>query len=248
MKNKVVDGKILADERIYQPELNIERPKEIFVFVGDRISALDVGEHSEIIDVGCASGSFLHYLRGRFPSAGLAGTDVSDVLVSRAQALIPDGRFFAATLDQEDALPKTRYDVTCSIGVMCYFDDITLPLKNLVSSVKAGGTAIISTMINSDPIDIVARHRRSAPDGQGEWEIGWNIFSQQTYNHTLQSFGDHVSWRWHPVDMPFALEKKEDPMRSWTIETEEKRFQLVNGASQLINMQVLEILVEKSAA
>ena len=102
-------------------------------------------------------------------------------------------------------------------------------------------------MINSHPIDVITRHRRSSPGGQGEWEIGWNIFSQQTYESIWGNLTSRLSWRWYPVDMPFALEKKEDPMRSWTIETEEKKYQLVNGASQLINMQLLEIHVEKTA-
>ena len=245
VNSELVHGKILADDQIYQKAHNIDRPKEIFIFIGEKIAELDIGTKPQIMDVGCASGSFLHYLKDRFPSAVCSGADVSEVLVARAQELMPDGIFFTAMLDQKDTLPEARYDITCCIGVMCYFDNIIQPLWNLISSVKAGGTVFISTMINSEPVDVVTRHRRSTPNGQGEWEIGWNIFSKQTYDTTLEAFKCDLRWKWHPIDMPFALEKQKDPMRSWTIRTEDKSFQLVNGASQLINMQVLEIQIEK---
>lgn len=247
MSEKALGGKILADHRIYQPAMDVDRPKEIFVVIADRIEARNVGDAPRILDVGCASGSFLHYLHGRFPNAHLSGTDISDVLVERASELLPHGEFFTGSIDSGGALPRATYDVTCSVGVMCYFDDIEKPLTNLVESVKGGGTVLISTMINPHPIDVVTRHRRSSTDGQGEWEIGWNIFSKQTYESVLSRLQSKMSWGWQEVDMPFALEKRTDPMRSWTIETEENKYQLVNGASQMINMQLLEIHVEHSA-
>jgi hypothetical protein len=39
--------------------------------------------------------------------------------------------------------------------------------------------------------------------------------------------------------MPFAIPKRDDPMRSWTIETAEERHQVVNGAGQLLNGKIL---------
>lgn len=223
--------------------MGTDRPKEIFVFIADPIAALGMPDGLRILDVGCASGALLHYFRRRFPSAALSGTDVSEVLVARARELLLGGEFFVGSLDSEDALARRNWDVTCCVGVLCYFDDIARPLLNLVRSVRDGGTVLMSTMINPHPIDVSTRHRRSTPGGQGVWEIGWNIFSRETYEATLRRMKSELTWQWHPVDMPFALEKTDDPMRSWTIGTEEKEFQLVNGASQLINMQVLEIAV-----
>ena len=139
VNDKVMEGKILADDRIYQPELDIDRPKEIFMFIGDRIAARGDVTPPRILDVGCASGSFLHYLHGRFPEALLSGTDISEILIGRAEELIPSGTFFAGSVDAPNALRKKHYDVTCSVGVLCYFDDIERPLRNLVESVRDGG-------------------------------------------------------------------------------------------------------------
>jgi hypothetical protein len=45
--------------------------------------------------------------------------------------------------------------------------------------------------------------------------------------------------------MPFAIPKRNDPMRTWAIKTEEKPFQTINGASQLINMKAVHIRVNE---
>ncbi len=41
--------------------------------------------------------------------------------------------------------------------------------------------------------------------------------------------------------MPYAISRTEDWMRTWTMATETNPFQLVNGASQLIHIKILEI-------
>ena len=51
----------------------------------------------------------------------------------------------------------------------------------------------------------------------------------------------NIQWNWYDFKMPFPIEKNKDPMRTWTIPTQENPYQLVNGASLLINIKVLEI-------
>ncbi len=45
--------------------------------------------------------------------------------------------------------------------------------------------------------------------------------------------------------MPFPLEKRENTMRSWTIQTEHKEHQRVNGAGQLLNPHLIHIRIDK---
>ena len=41
--------------------------------------------------------------------------------------------------------------------------------------------------------------------------------------------------------MPFGIEKNDDPMRTWTIEQEANRHQLIVGSKQLIDPYIPEI-------
>ena len=44
-----------------------------------------------------------------------------------------------------------------------------------------------------------------------------------------------------PFRLPFDIPKTSDPLRAWTIETEENPHQLVVGTRQLLSTKVLEI-------
>ena len=75
---------------------------------------------------------------------------------------------------------------------------------------------------------------------------GWNIFSKQTIERTLYNLNDKININWYPFDMPFPIKKGADPMRTWTISTEDKANQTVNGACQLLNQQIAHIVVKKT--
>lgn len=238
-----MDGKRVADDGIYLDGKDIERPKEIFIFLGNLLEALTPPKPISILDAGCAAGAYVHYLNTRFPQHKTTGMDVSPALVDRARVDVPDSDFFLGSLLNPDDFTGMAFDVVSCSGVLSIFDEVKTPLTNLLSCTKEGGSVYINTIINDDPIDVLMRYRRSAE--QGDWEIGWNIFSKHTIEETLRSFGGDLSWAWHPFQLPFDLEKKPDPMRTWTIQTESHPHQLVNGACQMINMQVLHVVVNK---
>ena len=65
----------------------LRRPREYFKRLAGLIRQRG-GEGLSLIDVGCASGGLLRYLRGIFPSFRLYGLDQSRELVERARRLI----------------------------------------------------------------------------------------------------------------------------------------------------------------
>lgn len=240
-----LDGKRIADDGIYLDGKDIERPKEIFKFLGDLTGSLDLQGPVRVLDVGCAAGAYLHYLNTRFPEYRLSGMDISEALIGRAREDVSGCNFTVGSALDPAAFPEKEFDVVNCSGVLSIFDDIEQPLRNFVSCVSEGGSIIINTIINDDPVDVIMRYRRSGDETEGQWETGWNIFSKKSFERVLNNFSGTLSWSWHPFELPFALAKKEDPMRTWTIATDNNPHQLVNGASQLINMNVLHIVVEK---
>ena len=49
----------------------------------------------------------------------------------------------------------------------------------------------------------------------------------------------------YDFEMPFPIEKTDDPMRAWTIETSESKNQLVVGTGQILNFNIIEIMPPK---
>ena len=63
----------------------------------------------------------------------------------------------------------------------------------------------------------------------------------RTIETALRGFDMDLSWGWHAFDLPEVIEKGDDPMRTWTIDTESNSRQLINGACQLINSRAVVI-------
>jgi SAM-dependent methyltransferase len=239
-----LEGKRIADEGIYLDGKDIERPKEIFRFLADIIASLEIDAPLRVLDAGGAGGAYLHYLQSRFPTYQLTGMDVSKALVESALNNVSGCDFYVGSVLDPDVFSGREYDVVNCSGVLSIFDDIELPLVNLLSCVSNGGSLIVNTIINDDPIDVVMRYRRTDGEAEKQWETGWNIFSKQTIERVLEAYDGTLRWSWHSFELPFALEKREDTMRTWTINTEDNPHQLVNGACLLVNMKVLHIVVE----
>ena len=106
--------------------------------------------------------------------------------------------------------------------------------------VKKDGKVYIVGSFNEYPVDVIMRYRR-ANLKKSIWETGWNLFCRETYEKILKSIDYDMDWEWYDFRIPFSLNEKIDPMRSWTIKTEFNSNQLVNGAAQLLYPKVLEI-------
>ena len=237
-------GKRIADEDIYLSENRYEHPKELFKFIGNLIA--DSGHSSEfsLLDAGCATGEFLYFLDERFAGHGhFAGLDISAPLIEKARAMVPNASFVVGGLSEPNICEDRSFDVVTCCGVLGCLDDPAPAIMNLLGITAKNGTVLVSSSFNPDPIDVIVRYRRAEMD-DAPLEAGWNVFSHTSIERILKRSGRKLDWAWHSFEMPFDLEKKtSDPMRSWTVKTEFRERQLVNGACQLINGEVLVVRV-----
>ena len=194
--------------------------------------------------MGCATGDLLHFLRQKYPDCGLAGLDVSSAMIEEAQRRFPEAQFVCGNVKEARCFSGGQFDVVTMSGVLNCIDEPKPIVDNLVHWARPGGRVIILDMVNRFPVDVLVRHRRVEPDGRpGEWERGWNYFSETTLRTLLENNRKVVDLRIVPFMMPFPLSQRADPMRTWTFPTSEAEHQLVNGARQLVDLSFVDVRI-----
>jgi SAM-dependent methyltransferase len=214
-------------------------PKEFFkLLVGLAEPELSVG--STVLDVGCAAGAFLYYLQSLYPALSLSGMDVSPDLVARAKQTVADARFSIGDIYTGDRLPHERFDIVFMSGVNYLFPDYEPWLRNLISVTR--GVAFVYGIFNSEDLDVYSVVRRS---GDKTSSTPWNLISEKSVSMFLESLNvRHEFFRWSlPVENPRV---HADPMRTWTIETKDSRFLVVNGMQMIHPLAILRIEVQRS--
>jgi SAM-dependent methyltransferase len=236
-----------VDKKIYA-DIPIDRPKEIHKQVVSLIGAhfSDKREFS-CLDAGCAQGSFLYLLKNSLSDKQihLTGLDIHKELLNILKENIKEAITIEASLTDTNCI-KSTYDAITCLGTFSIFDDFQQPFENLYSSLNERGILIISGEFNNFPIDVIMRYRdvRNSPVA---WEKGWNVFSKMGIESFLST--QEADFEWIDFKMPFArAPHQEDPMRTWTIQTNENQFQQINGAGQLVNQSILKITKKRPKA
>lgn len=232
------NAKRLADDDIYLGEERHEKPKEVFKLIASKIEERGISGNFKLLDVGCSTGEFIYFLKHKFKEAGFTGIDVSEKMIDKAKEKIPGGVFLCKDILTNPFISEEKYDVVVCIGVLQIFDDLETPIKSLLSCLKENGVLYVLGPFNENPVDTLVRYRTLTPN-HSQWQLGWNLYSKNTYENILNQFG--VIFKWSDFKMPFSIQKTSDPMRTWTIETKDNHYQLVNGNSQMINIKLLEI-------
>ena len=96
-------------------------------------------------------------------------------------------------------------------------------------------------MFNPYPVDVLIKYRNSSDyNKNGNYESGWNNFSQKSVSIFLKKQKRVKNFSFHEFEMPFDLKKQKDPVRSWTIKSNNRRL-MINGLS-IIQPQTLLII------
>ena len=245
-KNNIFYKGEYAGTSVYLKDKDYDRPKEYFKRVAKLLSGLDYPQGLKLLDVGCATGKLLYYIKKTLPSfTYLAGMDVSKVMIKEAQRHVPGVKFFVGSVIDKKIFRKRIYNAVTCCGVLPIFDDPEILLNNLLSCVCEGGTIIIFNAFNNDPVDVVMRYSR-VDVRDNAWKKGLNMFSCRTVENILKNSGYKLRWEWHDFRMPFAIRKDtKDSLRAWTMRTEYDSHQQINGASQLCNFKILCIRILK---
>jgi len=235
---KIAENRNYKSAYIYLNEDYYHKPKEIFKYLTNFI-ILNTKENKKysILDIGCAKGEFLYYLKSKAAFERMVGIDYSQLLIAEAKkfAGLKEVEFYC-NLAESFTLNK-KFDFITMTGVLSFFDDLRKPLNNLGRHLKGKGVAFITGLFNEDDIDVLVKYRNNKYNK--EFESGWNNHSIQSVKKYLKNIGMVVK-NIYKFELPFSLKKQTDPSRSWTIQTEYgKKF--VNGLGLIYDLITLEV-------
>lgn len=194
-------------------------------------------EDITFLDIGSGDSSFIYYLKRKHPRARCHGVEISGELITQARQ---SGLFNDVQLTRDDArtfrLPEC-FDFVLMAGVLSIFDELETPLDNMFRHLKDGGWGYIFGGFCSGNIDVLVRIRNNTKKSQ-IWESGLNMFSLETVKTALKP---HISEIWcYPFQLKTNLEKKDDPIRSYTLNTKERGKIIVNGANIIREFFLIE--------
>lgn len=222
--------------------------KENFKFLADlideKLKSKQIPDNALVLDIGCATGALISYLSTRFPKFKFEGLDTSHELIGIAKVAVPGVSFRMASVHDLPEGREKKYDVILCMGVIGIFDEEEAKdaLYRMIDSVTKSGLIYVFHQFNEFDIDVMIKHRRVDPDAKWDgWGTGWNIYSYRTIGEWLK---DKISsHRFIEFNMPFPLEKDENPVRTWTTELADGKNQLTNGLKLMVDLRFLEISV-----
>jgi trans-aconitate methyltransferase len=211
-------------------------PKQSFVALASHLEAERGGAPSgELLDIGCATGELIGYLSSRFPQLRCTGIDVFDELLDQCRTNVPAAVFTKASAL---ALPQTfngRFDIVTAVGVASVFDETEIETfwRNLMTAARPGGTIAVLSPLNEFGVDTMIRHRTRRDGAPLPWEKGWNVFAVETITEIVTSLG--ATLRIERFRFDGVLAPKADPVRTWTMATDQEPNQLTNGLKLLVD-------------
>ena len=80
-------------------------------------------------------------------------------MLTLARTMLPAADFFELDISAATDRLGRLYDVVTCSGVLAIFDDLTIPVINLLKLCKPGGVVMITADINEANIDLITRYR-----------------------------------------------------------------------------------------
>ena len=225
---------ISEHNQFYLAEDRRQAPKEYFKFLL-KVAAQELERAPRVLDIGCASGDFLYYLRSMYPAAKLTGMDVTSEFLDKARFAVPGADFLVGDVFAGTGLPREPFDLVFMSGVNYLFADHKPWLRNLRS--LAARRAYVFGVFNPEDLDVRAMVQRSGDENS---VTPWNLISKKTISLFLNAEG--VNHRFLDWELPIPSPRThEDPLRSWTVEAKSGQQLVVNGMQLIHRFSVLEI-------
>jgi SAM-dependent methyltransferase len=114
----------------------------------------------DIIEVGCGAGWLCGDLR---PFGRVTGTDLSDEVLTRAHARLPDVNFVAGDFLALD-FPAAAFDVVVTLEVLAHVHDQRAFVSKLAQLLRPGGYLMLATQNRT----VLQRYNRIPPPGPGQ--------------------------------------------------------------------------------
>lgn len=228
-----------ADNSIYLNENRYSEPKESFKQIA---ALLDLANASgRLLDIGCATGEFLFFVRSLNKDMDLQGVEYSPQMVEHGGNQLEQARI---TITEGDAnslpLDSESFDFVTTIGVTSIFDDFRPSFNEMIRVARDGGECLNHMLVNEEQMDVIVRYLNR----EGQLEAGWNRHSIATITEFLKSHPDVADFEFVKHEMPFDIPQRDDPMRSWTKIVDGQRI-LWNGLGAEVSLYHIRFRISK---
>ena len=103
--------------------------------------ALEGGEHTNVLDLGCGDGRYSAYLKGKIEGLNIVGVDACATSIERARKMsrewLPKPTFECATFESYE--PNCIFDAVLCLDSIYYTESGLIELKRILKSLRPGG-------------------------------------------------------------------------------------------------------------
>ena len=237
---------IRTHDDLYLKDKRKKNTKEYFKFLYKNLSKnylLKSKKKVNIIDVGCATGELIYYLKTKFKNAIFTGSDVHAKLikVAKKDKDLKDVNFCVENIvNNPKKTNLKKFDIILFIAVHSIWDQLDIWFSNLRKYGKKGSTIYIFGLFNPNPLDTFVKVKR-INSKKNSLEPGWNLISISTFKKYFK-LKKIKNYKFHPWEIKIPLSKnKKDPMRSFTQKLSNNKYQLTSGIGLIHNLYLLEI-------
>jgi 2-polyprenyl-3-methyl-5-hydroxy-6-metoxy-1,4-benzoquinol methylase len=226
----------LHDE-LYLKENRYQKPKDFFKYI-DKVVSKNIKKNKkyDILDAGCAAGELLYLLEKKYKNFNLSGCDIRDDLLKKARKhLSKNVDLKKIDISKKSNFFKKKFDIIICSGVIGIFDNLKNFKSNLNKALKKNGIILLGALINEYDYNIFIKYEDMK--NKNILQSGWNIWSIKKIKSLFK--GKKIKIYRYKPNKDFK-KIKNDPMRSWTINVNKKKF-FTNATMQIQNKLLLKI-------
>ena len=146
-------------DKLYLKSNLYKKPKENFKFLQKILKKrLSKKKKYKVIDIGCANGELLYFLKNKNKNFDLTGLDIRNDLISKAKKNLPE-KVILKKIDFNSKVKSFgKYDIIICSGVISIFDDLNVFFQNIKKIKKKDSIFYFFGSFNDYPYDIRTRY------------------------------------------------------------------------------------------
>lgn len=232
-----MNRKLKIHNKFYLKENRYKKPKESFKFLINLLTRFTKkNKKYQLLDIGCANGELIFNLEKKFKNFEIKGTDIDKELLKKAQKNCKNKENFFVCDISKKKLNIGKFDIIIIQGVLCYYDDPSVILRNLKNSLNKNGQIFLFDNLNVYPLETYVKYMKTY-DKKKVLYSGWNVHSIDK----IKSFFKGKKKSTYKFNIKKNIKKNPtDIMRSWTILLDKKRH-FTNAINMIQNQYWLRI-------
>ena len=208
--------------------------KEIGRILSKNLNNFNKNKIVNFIDIGCANGRIIEYLKSISLNVNFIGTDIEKAFIKYCKKNIPNAEFYLDDLRKKPNKLLPLANIIFLSGVHSHFDNPEIYLNGCIKRCSKNSKIIIHGLFNPHNVDVLIKYKKS-----NDYDIkkniidqtGWNMFSITTIKKLLKRNKKIRNFEFIKIKFPNRLKVKKNsnnPIRSWTQNILKQKF-FING-------------------